>query len=365
MTVAEQEELWRLMVELPEEVVSSAVDETIVVDMAAPFGKEDLRDVIRSEAGMTPKYRKTVFRRLYPYAAAVLIVGVLSVAILKLDFWNADSTVAVALAPVDITLPDNKALIKLSDGSVLVVNDSLDRLETAAVAVQRVADGVYRFEALPQQDGIEEYQSFSTPKGVSSQVILPDGTKIGLNSSSEIFVSSNYKKGNRKIKLLGEAYFEVVKQVESPFEVYVKDTKVKVLGTVFNIRSFPDERETKTTLTEGSVRIAHKDSELVLRPGQQAVTYSTRAGIKVQQVDVEQETGWKDGYFRFYEQPLNVILDELTRWYDIDEVLWQRSVSSRISLSFARTRSLNDLLKRIERVANVQIEVRERRIIVK
>jgi len=194
---------------------------------------------------------------------------------------------------------------------------------------------------------------------------LSDGTKVWLNSSSQLLVSSKYKAGTRKVKLVGEGYFEVAKGKESPFEVSAKEAKVTVLGTVFNIRAFQNELETKTTLSEGTVRISHKGKDLVLAPGQQAITVAEKDGIRVQQVEVDQEIGWKEGYFRFSEQPLEVILDELTRWYDIDEVLWQKKVSSRLTLSFARTRSLSDILKRIERVANVQIEVKERRIIVK
>ncbi|MBL1409489.1 FecR family protein [Sphingobacterium faecale] len=365
ITVTEREELWRLMVDLPEEVVSSMVDETIVVDMAAPFEKENLRGAIRAEAGLVPENRKTHFRKWYPYAAAVLIAGVLSVAVLKLDFWKADSAVEVAVTPVDITLPDDKALVKLGNGSVFVVSDSLDRLETKDVAVQRVSEGIYLFDVLPQPDHKEEFLSFSTPKGVSNQVILSDGTKVWLNSSSQLLVSSNYKAGTRKVKLVGEGYFEVAKQKESPFEVSAKEAKVTVLGTVFNIRAFENELETKTTLSEGTVRISHKGKDLVLAPGQQAITVAEKNGIRVQQVEVDQETGWKEGYFRFSEQPLEVILDELTRWYDIDEVLFQKKVHSRITLSLARTRSLADILKRIEGVASVQIEVKGRRIVVK
>ncbi|MFD2553063.1 FecR family protein [Sphingobacterium tabacisoli] len=365
ITVAEREELWLLMVELPEEVVSSMVDETIVVDMAAPFEKENLRGAIRSEAGMVLENRKPLFRRWYPYAAAALIAGVLSVAVLKLDVWNADAMVEVATAPVDITLPDDKALVKLGDGSVFVVNDSLDRLETKDVAVQRISEGVYRFDVLAWPTVKEEFLSFSTPKGVSNQVILSDGTKVWLNSSSQLLVSSNYKAGTRKVKLIGEAYFEVAKQEKSPFEVYAKEAKVTVLGTVFNIRAFENELETKTTLSEGIVRISHKGKDLVLSPGQQAITIAEKNGIRVLQVEVDQETGWKEGYFRFSEQPLEVILDELKRWYDVDEVLFQKKVPSRLTLSFARTRSLADILKRIEGVASVQIEVKGRRIIVK
>ncbi len=353
-----------LLLSLSEEELNRVIDETIEVDMGIHYARDVVFERIEECVG---KEQPRSIRRLawVRYAAAVLIVGIVSVGLMKLDFWKEVPTADLAATPVDITLPDDKALVKLSDGSVFVVNDSIDGFETKDVAVQRIGEGVYRFDVLSQPGTKEEFLSFSTPKGVSNQVILSDGTRIWLNSSSQLLVSSNYKMGPRKVKLIGEAYFDVAKKQNSPFEVESKETKIRVLGTVFNIRSLANESETKTTLSEGSVRVSHKNKQLVLKPGQQAVTLETDDNIAVLQVEVDQEMGWKDGYFRFSEQPLEVILNELARWYDIDEVVWKRRVQSNITLSFGRTRSLSDILKRIERVAKVQIEVKERRIIVK
>ncbi|TDQ72260.1 FecR family protein [Sphingobacterium yanglingense] len=353
-----------LLLSLSEAEISKAIDEMIEVDMGIHYASDAVFEQIEARVGKEEP-RNTRRFAWVRYAAAVLIAGVLSVGIMKLDFWKAESTLDVTTIPVDITLPDDKALVKLGDGSVFVVNDSLDRLETKDVAVQRIGEGVYRFDVLAEPGAKEEFLSFSTPKGVSNQVILSDGTKIWLNSSSQLLVSSNYKRGTRKVKLVGEAYFDVAKQPNSPFEVESKETKIWVLGTVFNIRSLADQSETKTTLSEGSVRVSHKNKQLVLKPGQQAITLEADDSITILQVDVDQEVGWKEGYFRFSEQPLEVILSELARWYDIDEVVWKKRVRSNITLSFGRTRSLSDILKRIERVAKVQIEVEERRIIVK
>lgn len=353
-----------LLLSLSEAEISKVIDETIEVDMGIHYASDVVFEQIEARVGKEEP-RNTRRFAWVRYAAAVLIAGVLSVSIVKLDFWKEDNGVELAVGPLDITLPDDKALVKLGDGSVFVVNDSLDRLETEAVAVERIGEGVYRFDVLAEPGAKEEFLSFSTPKGVSNQVILSDGTKIWLNSSSQLSVSSNYKRGTRKVKLVGEAYFDVAKQPNSPFEVESKETKIRVLGTVFNIRSLADQSETKTTLSEGSVRVSHKNKQLVLKPGQQAITLEADDSITILQVDVDQEVGWKEGYFRFSEQPLEVILNELARWYDIDEVVWKKRVRSNITLSFGRTRSLSDILKRIERVAKVQIEVEERRIIVK
>lgn len=352
-----------MLLQIPEEELSDIVDDTIKVDMGARFEKESVLQAIRSEIRSTIPERKSYIRRFYPYAAAVLLLGLISLAVVRFADWSGETARIDSVASADITLPDDQALVKLDDGSVFVVNDSLDRLETADIKVERVAEGVYNLEVFPQQ-GREEFQSFSTPKGVSNQIILADGTKIWLNSSSQILVSSNYGQGTRKVKLIGEAYFEVAKRKDLPFEVSAKETKVHVLGTMFNIRSLAQEAETRTTLTEGSVGVFHNDKSLTLRPGQQAIT-TGQAGIAVQEVDVDQATAWKDGYFRFDEQPLGVILNELIRWYAIEDIVWQKRVPSSISLSFGRSRSLVDILKRLEKVAGVELEIKERRIFVK
>src|SRR5690606_308372 len=99
-----------------------------------------------------------------------------------------------------------------------------------------------------------------------------------------------------------------------PFIVNASGVKVKVLGTHFNIKAYPDEREIKTTLTEGSVKLTYKDKEALLKPGEQGRIDTSKAGFQVSPIDVEEAIAWKNGFFQFNGTNLYTLMKQLSRW---------------------------------------------------
>ncbi|MDR2282685.1 MAG: FecR domain-containing protein [Sphingobacterium sp.] len=353
-----------LLLSLSEEEVSRVIDETIEVDMGIHYARDVVFERIEERVG---KEQPRSTRRLawVRYAAAVLIAGIVSVGLMKLDFWKEEPTTDLAVTPVDITLPDDKALVKLGDGSVFVVNDSLDRLETKDVAVQRIGEGVYRFDVLAQPGTKEEFLSFSTPKGVSNQVILSDGTKIWLNARSKLEVSSYYEgNGKREVRLMGEGYFEVAHNKQRPFRVQIEGAVVEVLGTSFNIQTGNREKTAATTLIEGSVSVRNDGSKLILSPGEQAYVQQGVAGLQKKKVDVRTVVAWKNGYFSFVDRPIEEVVEELVNWYDVDGVEWRKKSKEKVTASLTRTRSLGELLTKLEMISTLKFTIKERRIVV-
>ncbi len=110
----------------------------------------------------------------------------------------------------------------------------------------------------------------STRKGSKTNLELPDGTRVWLNAASKISYNENFGKSSRELFLSGEAYFEVAKDKQKPFIVHTASMDIKVTGTVFNVKAYPSDGSSETSLFEGSVEVALKNSEkkIVLKPNE-------------------------------------------------------------------------------------------------
>src|SRR5690606_23786619 len=128
----------------------------------------------------------------------------------------------------------------------------------------------------------------------------------------------------RQIHLQGEAYFEVAKDKNRPFVVETAKERVEVLGTHFNVNTYPDEPTSRTTLLEGSVRV---NSSTVLVPGQQAIM-GAGGDLRVISVDTQQVIAWRMGKFVFESEALESVMQKIGRWYNV-EIIYAGSVSNK------------------------------------
>ena len=158
----------------------------------------------------------------------------------------------------------------------------------------------------------------------------------------------------------GELYFDVTRNEAQPFEVEVEDDyTIEVLGTEFNVRAYQDS-PCATTLVKGSVRVKGKDQEVLLKPGQQAVETGDGKRIEVKDVDVGPCIAWHNGLFYFDQTPLEDIMEELARWYDVQVFFENESVKNEcFSLEMKRFDDFNRVLSLIEHTGMVKITVNE------
>lgn len=215
----------------------------------------------------------------------------------------------------DIKPGKNIATLTLANGKTLTLSDAKTGVIIDASKIS-YNDGTQIKE--PSSLAGRE-MTLKTPRGGTYQVILSDGTKVWLNAASALTYSTALnERGERRVSLDGEAYFEVAKDKLHPFVVESGGQLVTVLGTHFNINAYKDEPGIKTTLIEGSVSVAGGSVQTVIKPGEQA---SFKAGgINVEQVNVNAATDWKEGKFRFKNESLSSILRKVARWYDVDIV---------------------------------------------
>jgi transmembrane sensor len=184
-----------------------------------------------------------------------------------------------------------------------------------------LAFGYYKFNVMgiPATSAFEEMEV--TPKGKRSLISLRDGTKVWLNADSRLKYSDFTGHPTREVFLEGEAFFDVAEDKEKPFIVNTSDIAIKVLGTSFNVKSYPEEQKIETTLVEGKVSIESKDDhpkQVSLLPNQKAVfEKESRKIVLENEVDVEPYTSWKNGALSFDDQPFSEIILALERWYNV------------------------------------------------
>jgi len=190
----------------------------------------------------------------------------------------------------------------------------------------------------------------ATPLGGIYQITLPDGTKVWLNAGSSLKYPMSFAKNERRVRLEGEAFFEVTKDSARPFKVLSKGQEIEVLGTAFNVNAYPDNTAIKTTLVKGKVKLSNdkRYSEAIyLLPGQQS-TNTNNGKIQLANVDTAPFTAWKEGLFYFDETPLSDALQQIGRWYNV-EVKYKGEVpQTHFYGRIKRSKPLRDVLDVLE-----------------
>lgn len=158
-------------------------------------------------------------------------------------------------------------------------------------------------------------------KGIKTTIMLPDGTKVNLNSGSSILYPKIFGPDERRVFLEGEAFFDVAKNPAKPFKVEAGKLEIVALGTSFNINAFKEHNDIKVSLVSGSVSVtnrSHQDTFVTLLPGEQALWSEQDEKIRVQPFNLLAATGWKDGWIIFENNSLDEIVDILETWYGVD-----------------------------------------------
>lgn len=162
---------------------------------------------------------------------------------------------------------------------------------------------------------------FTAPEGQISELTLADGSVVILNAGSSLTIPSDFGSNNRNVDLIGEAHFDVAKNPELTFSVKSGEQYVKVLGTVFNIRAYPDEQKMITTLEEGLVRWEMEGQHIMLKPGMQVVYDVERNDVQQQAVDVDKVKQWSLGRYRYENASFEEIIAVIEKWHGV-KVKW-------------------------------------------
>lgn len=240
--------------------------------------------------------------------AAVLSIGMIS----GLSLLFHSNTPGETNRIVGQTLPDME--IHLINGEKTVSLISGAEIRFSAEGDASVTDGMNIDKIL----GLEKDHTnkLVVPFGKRSTLTLADGTKIWLNSGTELEFPSQFNGEKREIHMQGELYLEVAKSNEKPFIVHTPRMNVWVYGTSFNISAYKEDSEQSVVLVEGSVQVNKNDKSLKLAPNQMAKITGT--GMEKATVDVSEYISWKNGVLIFRKAPISDILQKVGRFYNID-----------------------------------------------
>jgi transmembrane sensor len=286
------------------------------------------------------------------YAAAILIILGIGAYLWNTQHKKTSASTAGASSKAvkhDVAPGSNHAILTLSDGRKVELTSEAKRITETGISIANDSGKLEYGKA----DRVV-FNTMSTPRGGQYQLTLPDGTNVWLNAASSITYPTAFTASTREVTITGEAYFQVTKIPAKPFIVKTLKENITVLGTSFNVNAYAENTSVKTSLLEGSVKIA----ETILKSGQ---AYQNGEVVKT---DIEQDIAWKNGYFSFENKSLEEIMNELSRWYDLD-VSYEEGVPQKVYIGKMK-RNLN-LSQVLNGLKNLGLEFRveaNRRVII-
>jgi hypothetical protein len=345
-----------------------AIDQAIVTSLLQPSAagkmsesrqKIVLGNIKKQIQQGTQERDKPKFSIGWPYWAAA---ACLLLFIFTMIFWQQQTSPVQAdinLVRMQDTTGDvvnpggNSATLRLANGTLL----ELDKQASGIVMGESITyenGKSIAAAALDKQamaaDPSKLILELATPLGGIYQITLPDGTKVWLNAGSSLKYPMSFAKNERRVRLEGEAFFEVTKDSARPFKVLSKGQEIEVLGTAFNVNAYPDNTAIKTTLVKGKVKLSNNNrySEAIyLLPGQQS-TNTNNGKIQLANVDTAPFTAWREGLFYFDETPLSDALQQIGRWYNV-EVKYKGEVpQTHFYGRIKRSKPLRDVLDVLE-----------------
>lgn len=322
----------------------------------------------REDEFVIPVKRKKVHFRIWMRVAAAAVVLLIITSYWFLDKKNYNIENAKVMngsekyAPI---LPGgNHAILTLADGKIFMLDSVQNGNVQHGILKIKKQSGLLIFERIAQNSIVEvSFNMLSTPRGGQYKIVLPDESEVWLNAYSSLRFPTVFSENVRVVELKGEAYFEVAEDRSKPFHVKVGDMQVNVLGTRFNINAYSDEYTIKTSLLEGSVKLYDGKLSYLLKAGQQGILSKEENTLKIKEVDMNEVVAWKNGLFQFDGADITDIMNQISRWYNVEIIYSARIPDRRFEGKISRNAQLSDVLKILE-LSDVKFTVEGNKIIV-
>jgi transmembrane sensor len=378
LSVAEQEELdaWISMDPRNPEIAEEIVQTCFVPDLLNNWKPADAnRSLAKIKQKLKTKDRLRLWSRIAGAAIILIVVGAGVTRYLN----DLKQHTEIKSAYINDIAPGKVgATLTLANGKKIRLADAANGeiAKEAGISVSKTADGQVIYEIASQAFNDENdrslrggttkqsYNTLTTAKGETYILTLPDKSKVWLNAASSLTYSAALnERGLRRVKLEGEAYFQIAKDKAHPFIVESKGQEVEVLGTHFNVNTYADEPAATTTLLEGRVQITTAGNKQVLKPGQQAT--NNRDAIKVSDANIENTMDWKEGDFYLDRIDFKAAMRKIERWYDV-EVIYDSTVPDHIETGgwISRSKKLSSVLKFIESSGMAHFRIEGKKIYV-
>jgi len=360
MTETEQQDLDRWINASPR---NRALYQT-VVDPAGKAGRDALLKEIDVNADWEEVSHKIFPARersvsWYKIAASVALLVAAGVALyIALKPEQTQEQQAVIITPGSA-----QAIVKLSDGKTIALSEAVNQnkeFQEGNGSVFFNATGSLAYKAGTAGGEELAFNEIIVPRGGEYNVTLSDGTRVWLNSETQLKFPVRFPGEERLVELSGEAYFEVAHEENRPFVVKtLQQARIQVYGTQFNINAYRDQTQVAVTLNTGKVSVRRENGpELMLKPDEQAVLRSGKPEISRTAVDAAQFSAWKDGMLVFDNMSLGDVSTLLGRWYDVTfEFEDERIRHYRFTADIKRYGTFREVLKFFEKTNQITFTI--------
>ena len=278
----------------------------------------------------------------------------------SLDFWNeldveADSNTYASLERVNLRTGYNKEHL-----TNIASYQKFARIAAVIIPLFLFAGGMFYYLS-PQNEMIE----VSVAYGEQKRLILPDSSEVWLNAGSIILYPETFAKDKRLVMLDGEAYFSIKKDTASPFIVEASQLSVKVLGTRFNVKAYPNDEKITTTLTSGKVEVSVRSQPPhILKPDEQLTYDKKSSDIHISVIDTNDTNCWMAGKLVFTNASAGEIFRTLERHYNttIDNTAIIPA-SKRYTVKFLKDEGLNEILNILKDIIGFDYQQYEKKIV--
>lgn len=301
-------------------------------------------------------YNKTTWIGI---AATLLLVASIGSYLYKND--NAGNVTQLAHTRINVEELAEPTLI-LSSGKQVALTESDLKAELSDLQIEESSDKKLTYKKNQSKEESAAQSTLKTnrliiPVGKTYELNLADGTRVKLNSKSELIYPDNFSEHTREVTLIGEAYFDVAKDASKPFIVKANGIDVKVLGTSFNVSCYEQQPTIETTLVEGKVAVViPNQSEEIITPSQQLVFDKTKQTSATATVDTRIYTSWINDKLIFKNERIDVILTKLQYWYDFEIEYDNENIKeNRFSLEIDKDTDLNKILDLINFTSNIKL----------
>jgi ferric-dicitrate binding protein FerR (iron transport regulator) len=342
--------------EIKAKYVSSTLDDAhIKID---PY----FHSIVNAKNPTAKNRRRLPLNILKSAAILAILVG--------LGFIFRDAMVDSRTTPI---IPEDAIILQLENGNIEVISEDGEAKvvdsEGNVLGAQQGSQLVYKNNGTSKEE--ITYNTLTVPYGKRFDLLLSDGTQVTLNSGTSLKYPVQFlKTKNRQVFLDGEAFFSVAKDTENPFIVNTHELNVRVLGTKFNLSSYPEDQFVNTTLLEGSVVVYNKQDTFdssnasLLEPGFKAEWNKYNRQIVVEEADIAMHTDWLNGKIILRHVPFKNIVKKLERHYNVDIVNNNPELDEEIFTASFDVESIDQVFKTFNLTYEMKYNINDRQIII-
>jgi len=300
------------------------IDEAIfIIRKLIPLEKEltdkDIQNLwnrIEQEAKAKNNRTHRFFVSPWKVAAGIFLVAGLST-LIYYQFLRVNP-VEIYQSIARVESPQNEVKLIFADKSEAVLGSNNPEIKyNNKGELQINSDNQTSKKNVSATDETEQLNQLVVPNGKRTSLILSDGSKLWLNSGSRTIFPVLFSKAKREIYLEGEAYLEVAHDISRPFYVVTNNVRIRVLGTMFNVSAYPEDKETSVVLVDGSVQAVVDDKTTLMKPNQLFTYQKQTKETSLKETNVIPFISWKDGWMYCEKEKLSVIATKLSRYYNV------------------------------------------------